>query len=713
MKLMELKMLYLSLILSLMVLTTTVMAAPCPSRDLRKTRDEPVTPTMQNILSGAQATASGQWSNQGPELTLDGNFASQSHWACEQLPATLKIELAQTQVIGSVRVWFYYSDQRVYKFMVESSVDGEEWQLLADWRENQRPATRAGFSLNLTEPREVRFLRFIVTDSSRRAAGAHIVEVQAFAAAHNEAEATLHGRHVPLARVDAQNVLGDTTQKKWQGTAWRNERVHAQFALWSWTGTEQLRLSCTPLRMANGAELPATAVTTRFVRHVWGDGQDYGDVLDPIARLDLPASGYRALWLSVKVPTDCTPGHYTGTLSVRGAKNQVVDFPLELEVLAARLPDPRDWTFYLDLWQHPWAVARYHKVQPFSAEHYALLKPIYQELASAGQKTLTISLTDLPWNHQNFDPYHAMIQRTQKADGSWEFDYTLFDEYVTFGKECGLGPHIHCYSMVTWGNRVNYTDASGDNLVVTRNAGTPEHEAYWGAFLRDFQAHLTSKGWEEQTFIALDERSPKELAAAVKVLRQYAPKLRIAMAGNRAPSSFEGIEIDVYSQDIGNVTPKLLGEVQSRRAAGQVTTFYICCSPSRPNTFTFSPSAEQVWLGYYGGANGFDGMLRWAFVNWPYDPLWDTSFSSWPAGDTFLLYPGVRASMRWELLRDGIEEAEKLKLLRQNKLIDDELAELLKQFTYQVATKQSAQELATLVEKTRQAVHAAARRLRP
>jgi hypothetical protein len=109
-------------------------------------------------------------------------------------------------------------------------------------------------------------------------------------------------------------------------------------------------------------------------------------------------------------------------------------------------------------------------------------------------------------------------------------------------------------------------------------------------------------------------------------------------------------------------------EVKARREKGYVTTTYICCSPPRPNTFTFSPYAEQQWLGLYAAAQGFDGMLRWAAFNWPRDPLFDTSFSphfgSWAPGDTFLVYPGPRLSVRWENLRDSIENFEKIRILR-------------------------------------------------
>ena len=159
--------------------------------------------------------------------------------------------------------------------------------------------------------------------------------------------------------------------------------------------------------------------------------------------------------------------------------------------------------------------------------------------------------------------------------------------------------------------------------------------------------------------------------ASAAVLKKFAPGLKIQMAGNKPPSTFEGIEIHNYSQGMraNYVTQAFKDEVKVRRAKGYVTTTYICCGPPRPNTFTFSPYSEQQWLGLYAAAQGFDGMLRWAAFNWPRDPLFDTSFNphhgSWAPGDTFLIYPGPRLSVRFENLRDSIENFEKIRILRE------------------------------------------------
>ena len=106
--------------------------------------------------------------------------------------------------------------------------------------------------------------------------------------------------------------------------------------------------------------------------------------------------------------------------------------------------------------------------------------------------------------------------------------------------------------------------------------------------------------------------------------------------------------------------------VRSRRAAGRKTTIYVCTSPPVPNTFTFSPPAESEWLPLFAAANGFDGLLRWAYHSWVENPLVSTDFTSWPSGDCFMVYPGDRSSIRFERLRDGIESFEKIRLLREH-----------------------------------------------
>ena len=104
----------------------------------------------------------------------------------------------------------------------------------------------------------------------------------------------------------------------------------------------------------------------------------------------------------------------------------------------------------------------------------------------------------------------------------------------------------------------------------------------------------------------------------------------------------------------------------ARKKAGFNTTFYTCCTEGHPNTFTFSDPAESVWLAWYAAYKGYDGYLRWAYNCWTKDSLQDTRFGSWSSGDAYLVYPGLRSSIRFERLIEGIQDFEKIRVLRED-----------------------------------------------
>ena len=65
-----------------------------------------------------------------------------------------------------------------------------------------------------------------------------------------------------------------------------------------------------------------------------------------------------------------------------------------------------------------------------SEEHMRLLLPYNKVLADLGQKTITTTLIDEAWNQQTYDRFRSCVQATKRADGSWAYDYTLFDKIV-------------------------------------------------------------------------------------------------------------------------------------------------------------------------------------------------------------------------------------------------------------------------------------------
>ncbi len=316
------------------------------------------------------------------------------------------------------------------------------------------------------------------------------------------------------------------------------------------------------------------------------------------------------------------------------------------------------------LWQHPQAVARWHDVEPWSAEHLALLKPLMKRLADAGQKVVTCTIIDEAWNGQTYDWFPSLVRWVKGKDGVMRYDYSAFDTWVSFMMdEVGIREQISCYTMVPWSMKVRYFDeASGVYQDMRLSVKDASFESVWGPFLSDFREHLAAKGWLEKTCIALDERPDALMLAALAVVRKYAPELRIVSAVDKpSATTREVYNISPILTHAGSVTPELLAE---RKSKGYKTTFYVCLHPTKPNMFTASPHAEAEWLGIFAAARGLDGFLRWAYNSWNRNPFETTDFVHWPSGDCFLVYPGNLSSRRFEHLRDGLEDFEKISLLR-------------------------------------------------
>lgn len=474
----------------------------------------------------------------------------------------------------------------------------------------------------------------------------------------------------------ARSVVPCAAESECRLTAWRGERVSAQLVLWSADSVGGVECRIGKFR-SDVACLPAGIAQARFVRYVLTDtfGPGCGhrkdgdfpvslaaDMLDTLDRFDMDARTARPVWLTVSVPDDAPAGVYRSCVEVTGCGVKSLELPLELRVQERRLPRPAEWSYHLDLWQHPAAAARVMGLALWSDAHFDALRPLVRMLADAGQKVVTATLNKDPWNHQCFDAYEDMIRWTKRADDTWEYDYSLFDRWVGLCAEEGIDRQINCYSMLPWNNELHYYDAAADRIVEVRaNPGTPEFEAMWGPFLRDFEAHLDAKGWLGKCCVAMDERSPETMDAAIGLLRSAAPGLGIAMADNHASYKRYADLDDVCVQIDCRVADE---DLARRRRDGLLTTYYVCCSSAFPNTFTFSEPWEAVYMAWFAAACGYDGMLRWSYNSWPADPVRDSRFTAWPAGDTYLVYPDARSSIRFERLREGIQDYEKIRILR-------------------------------------------------
>ena len=471
-------------------------------------------------------------------------------------------------------------------------------------------------------------------------------------------------------------------KKAFNHSAWRGEKVFAQAVISSDAELKDVTVSVSDLR--NGKSLIKSGnISVQFVSFVVSDLLDttkfgqcgsredkskwgevlVADVLDLKESMNIPAGRRQPVWMTVDVPSDAKPGRYRGKLTVSSNNAKSRSLPVELVVSEYILPPAHDWAFHLDLWQNPYSVARVENVPLWSDAHFEAMRPVMKMLADAGQKSVTATIMNRPWNGQTEDAFGSMVTKIRRVDGTWLYDYTIFDRWVEFMFSLGIDRQINCYSMIPWALEFDYYDqATSSNTTIQATPGSPEYNEYWGSFIADFARHLKSKGWFEKTMIAMDERPLESMQAVLSLIRKIEPDFKISLAG----SYHEPVIYDIvdFSETFSGKKEFPESVKAKRKELGLTTTFYTCCAEAHPNLFVISDPDEAVWLGWFAQAENYDGYLRWAYNSWTADPLTDARFRTWPAGDCFVVYPGGRASIHFAKLTEGIQDFEKVRILR-------------------------------------------------
>ena len=460
----------------------------------------------------------------------------------------------------------------------------------------------------------------------------------------------------------------------------RNEVVSAQLATRN-DKTSRLRYRLSPLQGNQEVGIPVDALKLRYGIYLPVD-ETAQYTADPLLDSDtqtLPANVVLPLWLTVRIPKLIRAGHYRGTLTL-SADDRSLEFSLDLEVLNATLPDPPNNSFYLNLWQDPNGVARGHKVKLWSEEHWRLLSLYAENLASHGEKSITTSVIHDPWNSQTGYEFPTMVE--WRYPGEWkgndasafQWDFALFDRYVSLMMTAGIKTKIDIYAMVkgpgpTPDASIRYFDTHAKTFrTESLKVGDPKWREAWTVFLPTLKAHLIEKEWWQIAYLGFDEK-PKELMDQLSdFVGKAGPDFKLVMSGGHA-SEGAGREVVVYWDELG-------GEKWDREFAPiakkmmenrQLVSFYTACEPRFPNLFLYSSLREPRMLPWFAWKYGLNGYTRWAVNAFP-DNVFNQPNFKWHSGDMYLLYPGERGpldGMRFELLRQGIQDYEALRIAQE------------------------------------------------
>ena len=363
-------------------------------------------------------------------------------------------------------------------------------------------------------------------------------------------EASFESGHQWFRREVIPELSGNTT---WNSIAWKGERIQQHILVKDVPSNSQISLVSSDLSNAENDTISSSAVSFRYPRFVAGHAEvrscnrDYQDINQTVYLSDalfsaptqaLPSSWPELVWMSVDIPSETPAGEYSGTVTVSAVSadtsTAMTTLQVSIQVAPWTMPDAEDRQFHLDLWQFPVSVLdRYNdanysgdRIEIWSEDHYALLEPTYRYLAGLGQRSVTTYIKEGALGAP------SMIQWTLKNDGAWEYDYSVFDAYVTRLASWGLDQQISAFSPIGWNPEdIPYWDeATQSKKTFSAHLGSSDWNARWSHFLTDFRAHLVEKEWLDKTVLYLDESSEKDVQAVIDLVGTIDENWKIGLA---------------------------------------------------------------------------------------------------------------------------------------------------------------------------------------
>jgi len=212
------------------------------------------------------------------------------------------------------------------------------------------------------------------------------------------------------------------------------------------------------------------------------------------------------------------------------------------------------------------------------------------------------------------------------------------------------------------------------------------HKLMYGPIIE----HLRQKGWLGKAYAYWydepDEQAYPYVRQGMELLKEDCPGLTRLLTEQPEPALFGSV--DLWVPVLSMYRPD---DCHARQAAGDQVWWYVCCGPGHPypNNFIDHPGINHRIRFWMAEKYGVEGSLYWATTyrgaktdKTPKNPYEDAmSYTPdggyWGNGDGFLLYPACRqpsdtpvvkgpvVSIRWELLRDGLEDREYFWTLKQ------------------------------------------------
>ena len=493
-------------------------------------------------------------------------------------------------------------------------------------------------------------------------------------------------------------------------------------------GLGDLNVEATDLVSESGDVIAKESIDVRYAEYVpvhWHSGENIPDDLegqapgfypDPllpsrwggIYRVQLP--GTVGVWVSIRVGENVPAGSYRGRvdISCQAGKESI---QTEVQVWPFKLP--KQSHLLMTNWMSIGSILKFHKLETLTERFWQVIDRYAQNLSDHRQNVIITPLFKIGSTNKLLDGrlQGQLIDILEEEPGKYAFDFHNFDRWVRLFIKHGIqtieGSHLA-------GRSVNPTSilvrSPGEDMAETRTFESTmdsDYRAFLEQFLIALRAHLQDNGWLGQFYLHLSDEPGGDqfepYTSLAKFVKRIAPEIPLMDAMGAAE----------YAPYVDHPTPvESLYEkfVESSGIPREQIWFYYCCSPrgAWPNRFIDYPLIRTrifTWLAFRYGIPGF---LHWGLNHWDwhqpiyreevYNPYDNTTGGTLQAGDSYVLYPPQMPSksddpvdsIRWEIIRKGMEDYEYLYMLRElssagnvnaKELLEELAAEVVPNFT--------------------------------
>ena len=451
----------------------------------------------------------------------------------------------------------------------------------------------------------------------------------------------------------------------------RNEYLSAQCVIKANQDLHNVTVSLSPLKhVAHSTSIPTDALEWNFVCSIPIEENTpkyrktdliraapakFPDYLAEDSEVFLKKGDYKAVYLTIKIPRNAEAGDYNGTVTIKTDKADI-SLPLSLRVYPLTLPDER----YLMVteWFTTGNFKKFHDIDASDSERfYEMLRLYAENMAEHRQNVFRVSLN--------------LITCIQAANGSLKFDFSKFDKWADTFWDTGRMDLLETgfvarFGEGGWSSREIVLRDFHAQMEFNGKRITVPGKEFLPQFLPALENHLREKGWLEKTiFHIADEPSNHNVMSwreASEYVHRYAPELR-RIDAIETTHCFDRLEIWVPKLDHLATWHDVFKRAQNQGYELWFYTVGIFQKGSYPNKTVDVPLIESRILHWLNYRFGLKGYLHWGFNRWTDDPF---AAPGTHRGDGWHVYPkkdGLINSLRWEQMRNGIQDYEYLYML--------------------------------------------------